>query len=101
MGELVTLDIFRKKRFGYDLEKLFNGSDTIINYDGVKIKEKFLTMYDGTEITYQELMEKLVTYVDIIKDNNLQTHYHEIEMVENFYENLHMQLIMMSELDEK
>lgn len=40
MGELVTVDVFRKKRIEYDLEKLFNGDDTIINYDGIKIKEK-------------------------------------------------------------
>lgn len=98
MGELVTVDVFRKKRIEYDLEKLFNGDDTIINYDGIKIKEKFLTMYDGTGITFQELMEKLIKYVDIIKENNLHTYYDEIEMVEQFYEKLEMQLIMFSEL---
>lgn len=98
MGELVTVDVFRKKRIGYDLEKLFNGADTIINYEGIKIKEKFLSMYDGTEITFQELMEKLIMYVDIIKDNRLEAYYDEIEMVENFYEKLEMQLIMFSEL---
>lgn len=98
MGELVTVDVFRKKRIEYDLEKLFNGADTIINYEGIKIKEKFLSMYDGTEITFQELMEKLIMYVDIIKDNRLEAYYDEIEMVENFYEKLEMQLIMFSEL---
>ena len=98
MGELVTVDVFRKKRIGYDLENLFNGADTIINYEGIKIKEKFLTMYDGTEITFQELMEKLIMYVDIIKDNRLEAYYDEIEMVENFYEKLEMKLIMFSEL---
>ena len=43
-------------------------------------------------------MEKLIKYVDIIKENNLHTYYDEIEMVEQFYEKLEMQLIMFSEL---
>ncbi len=98
MGELVTVNVFRKKRAIYDLKKLFDGEDEPVEFMGIIVKKKFLTMYDGVGIMVQDLMDIINNYIDIIRKNNLHEYYDELDMLAEFYEKLEMQLIMYSEL---
>lgn len=90
MGDLVTVNVFRKKRAIYDLKKLFDGEETPVEFMGIVVKKKFLTMYDGTGIIVQDLMEIVNDYIDIIRKNNLHEYYDELDMLAEFYEKLEM-----------